>query len=157
MSVQPQISLITVRREIEECHDGYALYGWSTSDIDVDNQTFTVFMTSPIDNEKFELEFKFDNYPEWPYLIDFIDPKTRGKGTVHAYPKGKTDSFFHGNGVICHPCSRKSHRGYSGLHQEWNLIGWQTLAGGLINLKSILEAIYIRISDNSFYDGRMAK
>lgn len=157
MSVPALVSLLKVKEEIKECQENCEQYGWVISSIDETNQTFTVLMTSPIDKEVYELYFKFDNYPEYPYFIDFTDPQTRQTGTAHAYPKGKTDSFFHApRVVICHPCSRKSYKGYTGLHSEWELIGWQSIANGLVRLNPILEAIYARITDNTFYDGRMA-
>jgi hypothetical protein len=158
MSVLSQISLLRVRDEINECHENCESYGWLISAINEEEKTFKVFMTSPLDKEAYEIEFEFTNYPEHPYLIEFIDPRTKEKGTEYSYPKGKTDSFFHQpRRVICHPCSRKAYKGYTSLHSDWEMIGWQSIAGGITNLASILDAIFTRISDNTLYDGRMAK
>ncbi len=154
MTIQADISLKTVVAEIKMCEANCEAFGWRVSEIDEANQTFTVTLISPADNEVYILEFKFDEYPALPYLIEFVDPETKQKATQHAYPKC-TDSFFHPNLVICHQCSRKS---YSTLHKEWEIQNWRKGAGGLINLKAILDAIYFRISDKSksLYVGRMA-
>ena len=158
MSTTASISLIRVRREIADCQEACKANGWTIFPIKEEDQSFAVSMCSPIDQEVYLMEFKFDNYPEWPYYIEFIHPETKTRGATTAYPKGKLDSFFNKwqeQGIICHPCSRKSFAGYGDLHKEWALTGWQTIAGALINLKAILSTIYDRISHQQLYDGRL--
>ncbi len=156
MPVDPKISSAIVRQELEACKEDIALYGWEISSIDEPNQVFTVKMKSPIDNQVFIVEIKFDNYKEIPPYIEFIDPTTGQRGSKIAYPasKGRTGSFFHTNACICHPCSRKA---YGGLHKDWALSGWQSneKTGSLKNIRGILEAIYSRISNEDEYGGRM--
>ncbi len=157
MSVPANISLLTVEEEIEACYQNCKDYDWLISSIDEVNQSFTVEMRSPIDQEHYITEFKFDNYPETPYLIEFIHPTTKVKGAVNAYPKNN-DSFFNqyvGQGIICHPCSRKSYSGYTGLHGEWPIGNWKALAGSLTSLNAILNTIFTRLSTKTDYNGRM--
>lgn len=158
MSVLAIISRQTVAEEIEACQENCKDYGWLISSVDEVNQLFTVGMTSPIDQEQYIIEFKFDNYPEHPYLIDFIHPKTDIKGEPNAYPHKVGESFFNktGNqGFICNPCSRKSYSGYTGIHSDWTISNWKAGANGLINLNAVLNTIYTRISNKATYDGRM--
>lgn len=159
MSVDPRISLSIVAREIEDSQRDASLFKWEISGIDEQNQSFTVKMKSPIDQEEYIMEIKFDNYKEWPLLIEFIDPKTLVKGTKNAYPSDQgspNGNLFHGHPCICHPCSRKAHNGYGNVHTEWNLVGWQQLnAGSLTTIQAILRAIYFRISNPVNYKGRM--
>jgi hypothetical protein len=155
MSVLPKISMATVIEEIAVCREDAEAYGWVISDPDPVTQHFSVIMTAPSDKEKYELYMQFDNYPEYPLLIDFKDPRTGALGTRHAYPNNLHDSFFHPNGIICHQCSRKSYANYSGLHKDWSLAGWKANAGSITNIHAVLDTIYSRIS-NQYYAGRMA-
>lgn len=157
MTVDPKISLAIIRKELEECQEDASRNNWIISPTDESNQLFTVKMKSPIDDQEYIIEIKFDNYKEIPMNIEFIDPTTRTKGTKNAYPsgKGRHGSFFHGLPCICHPCSRKAYA--PGPHQDWTLAGWQQnpQAGSLTNIRAILLAIYSRISDEDEYGGRM--
>lgn len=161
MPVDARISLITVQRELKECQEDCKRYHWEISNIDEQNQTFIVKMKSPIDNELYVIEIKFDNYNEWPPYIEFIDPISDQRGTKKSYPLssgGDYGSFFHPqHPSICHPCSRKAYQGYTGLHGDWNITGWQQnpYTGTLTNIRAILLAIYGRISNRKTYGGRM--
>jgi len=160
MAVDPRTSVTIVRKELEDCQKDAIRNHWEISPIDEQNQIFTVKMKSPIDNQEYIIEIKFDNYKELPLYIEFIDPTTGEKGTKNAYPssKGKT-IFFHGLPCICHPCSRKVYReAYTnGPHTDWTLTGWQQnpQVGSLTNIRAILLAIYSRISNEEEYGGRM--
>lgn len=156
MSVQRQISTQIIQAEIEECLEDCKEYGWDISPIDTEAMTFRVKLKA-IDGELFELQVKYDNYKEIPLLIDFVDPHTGQLGTKKSYPLTKK-GFFHTKGpTICHPASRKAYRGFQGLHNEWELIGWQKNPniGTLTNLRAILEAIHFRINDPEIYVKRM--
>jgi hypothetical protein len=157
MVVDSRISLNIVRKELEDCQEDAIRNHWEISPIDEPNQLFKVKMISPIDKQEYIIEVKFDNYKEWPLHIEFIDPITGERGTKNAYPsgKGKTGMFFHSFPCICHPCSRKAYT--PGPHTNWTLIGWQQnpQVGSLTNIKSILLAIYSRISNEEEYNGRM--
>ena len=74
MSVLAVISRQTVAEEIEACQESCKDYGWLISSVDEVNQLFTVTMASPIDQQQYIVEVRFDNYPETPYLLDFIHP-----------------------------------------------------------------------------------
>lgn len=157
MAVDSRISLNIVRKELEDCQEDVLRNHWEISPIDEQNQLFTVKMKSPIDSQEYIIEVKFDNYKEWPLFIEFINTITGERGTKNAYPssKGKTGMFFHVFPCICHPCSRKAYS--PGMHADWTLTGWQqnTQVGSLTNIKSILSAIYSRISNEEEYNGRM--
>jgi len=159
MSVAKHISLMKVRKEMEALLEYANKCGWLISDIDEPNQTFTVTMKSPLDNEVYILEVCFSDYPELPPILEFIDPTTGAKGARNAYPSG-TDSFFHKRQppFICNPCSRKAYREFhpQGVHGNWKMIGWQENpeAGTLINFDGILKAIYSRISNEKKYECR---
>ena len=160
MSVDKRITIKIVEKEIQECQEDAGQWNWEISEINVENQSFTVYMKSPIDNEKYIIEIKFDNYKELPLLIEFIDPITGKKGIKSAYPKnkGKYGNIFHGLPCICHPCSRKAYKkDYGGPHSDWAIIGWEknSRIGTLTNIRAILQAIYFRISYPDIYYGRM--
>jgi len=160
MAVDSRIALSNVRRELDECKDVADLYGWEISYINEKDQLFYVHMISPIDNEKYILVIKFDNYKSIPLFIEFIDPISNKHGIQRAYPKsqGFTGRFFHGHPCICHPCSRKAYKSESGLHTDWSLGGWRQnpRVGTLTSIKAILLAIYSRISNEDLYGGRMS-
>ena len=104
------------------------------------------------------MDFKLDNYAAWPPLIEFIEPDTETRGTQYAYPRSQGDGFFHNTPCICNPCSRKAYKDYSAVHQEWDINNWKQMpeTNSLKDLKSILKAIYARISNSDYYGGRMA-
>jgi len=157
MTVTLTISNKTISEELKDCEDLYKPDYFEISEVDEESQTLVVKMKSKIDQEKYILKIKFDNYKEWPLLLEFIDPLTGQEGTKHAYPKC-TDSFFHDFPCICNPCSRKSYSEYSAVHRDWNLVGWKQnpKVGSLTNLRTILKAIYSRINSEQLYRGRMA-
>jgi hypothetical protein len=156
VTVDPKVSLAYVLKEVDECSDDALRNHWEISPIDESTQTFTVKMKSPIDNQEYLIEIKFDNYKEMPLNIEFIDT-TGARGIKNAYPlgRGKYGSFFHGLPCICHPCSRKAYS--PGPHGDWALAAWQQnpQVGSLTNVRAILLAIYTRISDEDEYGGRM--
>jgi hypothetical protein len=148
------VSLATVKQEIEEAKECSEAYDWGFT-LNLENQSFTVLLQSPVDQEKYLLEFCFDDYPEKPYLINFIHPVTGARNSAGCLPKGH-DSFFHPRFTICHPCSRGAYVGYTGLHGDWDMAGWQLIAGGMTSLKFILITIQERISNENLYQrGRL--
>jgi hypothetical protein len=150
------VTQLTVDHELTEAREYGTCYAWQISDPDTDNQLFNVQLCSPVDQEIYLMEFRYDDYPEKPYLIEFIHPGSGLRGDKTCVPKCRHDSFFHPEGLICNPCNRKAYEGYRGLHSDWKMTGWQQIANGLINLKSILDAIYTRIADKTIYEKRMA-
>lgn len=159
MSVATSISLNKVQQELDRCREYGEKCGWLISEIDESNQSFTVTMTSPIDQEKYILEVCFSDYPELPLILDFIEPISNNKGSKNAFPKND-DSFFHPAPCICNPCSRKSYKAFNstGPHQDWQMIGWKEnpKVATLKSVDSILRSIYSRISNKNKYHGRMA-
>jgi hypothetical protein len=158
MTVDQRTSLSIVNLELDACKEDAALYNWEISPIDEQNQTFTVKMKSPRDQQEYIIEVKFDNYKEAPLYIEFIDPITKQRGIRNAYPFKQGDNFFNTTGpCICHPCSRKCYGEHAGLHRDWTQAGWQRNAqvSSLTNIDAILLAIYSRISSENKYDGRM--
>lgn len=149
------VTLATMQQEFAEAVTGCEVNGWEFSEIKEETQQFTVRMVSPIDQEIYIIEFHFDDYPEKPFMIEFLHPSNGQRGTSVCYPRGY-DSFFQPTGSICHPCCRKAYAGYTGLHADWQMAGWQQIAGSLTRLLPILEAIFTRISNKSTYNGRMA-
>ena len=160
MTVDPAVSIVVVKKELEECGQDSFTYGWEVSNPNEAEQIVLVRMKSPVDAEQYVIELKFDNYKEYPLLIEFIDPRTGERGVKRAYP-ANTDGFFHQFPCICHPCSRKAYAQYVGgaPHPDWTLAGWQTNqgTGSLKNIRAILRAINSRISNPEFYKGRMEK
>jgi hypothetical protein len=148
------VTLATVQQEYDEAKAYGENLGWKFSEIDNELQVFTVLLVSPVDQEEYLLEILFDDYPEKPLLLDFIFIPTKEKGKPVCYPKG-IDSFFQPTGSICHPCSRKAYVGYANLHADWNMAGWQSIAGGMTSIRFIIDGIFTRISNKSTYDGRM--
>ena len=165
MSVDKRISIETAKNELKKCHEYCEKYGLKISEIDEDLMTFTVLMVSPIDNEKFIMEIRIDDYPQIPPLIEFVEPVTGLKGTKRAYPDNtvrsgsKGDGFFHSMPCICNPSSRKSYKAYSlnAPHGDWKYDGWRNnpRTGNLKTLNRIISTIYYRISSKVYYKGRM--
>jgi len=157
MTVDRSISIDIVNRELAECILDAARYNWDISPIDDDQMSFQVRMVSPIDKEPYVIQFEFRDYREKPLLIEFIDPKTNLPGTKQAYPRSRSNGFFHSMPCICHPCSRKAYAQFSGPHQDWTLTGWETnpKVGTLTTIRAILRAINARITDPELYGGRM--
>jgi hypothetical protein len=165
MSVDRRISIATIKNELEKCHEHCEIHSWIISEINEINLTFTVVMASPIDKENYLIEIQFDDYPQIPPLIEFIDPNTGQKGSKYAYPDNKRrgngigDSFFHPMPCICNPCSRKSYKSYSqnAPHGDWKYDNWQEnpKTGNLKTMNRILSTIYFRISSKKYYKGRM--
>jgi hypothetical protein len=161
MSVDNSISLQRIKKELEPCFLYGSNCGWVFSDIDESNQSFNVRMQSPLlDKDYYLLEVVFNDYPEIPLLLDFIDIRSGERGKPYSYPKNN-DSFFHPFPCICNPCSRKSYKSFDekAPHGDWQMIGWQnnTQVGTLTNLESILKTIYLRICKPETYEGRMGK
>lgn len=158
MSVDRRISIATVKSELDKCQEYCKRYSWDISEINETDLKFTVLMVSPIDEELFIIEILFDNYPQMPPLIEFLDPQTGARGVKNAYPKNR-DSFFHSMPCICNPCSRKSYKAFShsAPHGDWQFNGWKTnpKVGNLKSLNWILATIYTRISNKQHYEGRM--
>ena len=80
MTVDPAVSLAIVKKELEDCREDSSQYGWKTTGPSEAQQTFSVEMKSPIDDERYIIEIKFDNYKEYPLLIEFIDPGNAERG-----------------------------------------------------------------------------
>ncbi len=161
MSVDRNITLLRIKKEIVPCLEYGSKCGWIFSDIDESDLSFLVKMKSPVDDEEYQIEVILDDYPELPPFLDFIEIDTGKKGTKKAYPKSR-DSFFHPTlPCICNPCSRKSYKSFNNgaPHQDWNMIGWQqnSKVRSLTNLEAILKAIYLRICIDGEYLGRMEK
>jgi hypothetical protein len=162
MSVDKAISLAVIKKQIADCATLADDYQWKFSDIDEENQKFIVSMPD-LNGSLYHAEVIFNDFPEIPLLIDFIDPETGEKGTKKQYPLGKGDSFFHAAlPCICNPSSRKSYKECNPgpPHGDWTMIGWQNNAkvGDLKTLDKILLAIFFRINNPEKYEGsRMAQ
>jgi hypothetical protein len=160
LTVDPAVSLAVVKKELEECREDSSAYGWEIAEPKEAEQIVIVRMQSPLDKEQYVIELKFDNYKEYPLLIEFLEPRTGERGVKKAYPSN-TDGFFHAFPCICHPCSRKAYSQYvaGAPHPDWTLAGWQANPGlgSLKNIRAILRAISSRISNPEFYRGRMEK
>jgi hypothetical protein len=154
--VNNEISLETIKSEILVCKERG--YDWSFSEPDETSQTLLVEMHDKF-KDKYIVFIQFDNYKQWPLLIDFKDPITGEVGVRTAYPYN-SDSFFNREKTtICHPYSRKAYKGHTSLHADWGQWeGWQSVRGigTLRSLLPILESIFIRLHDDT-YQGRMEK
>jgi hypothetical protein len=156
MSVDKSISLQVIKKQIADCSGLAKKHNWVFSEIDELNQRFTVSLPDYNDS-RYHLEVLFDDFPEIPLYIEFIDPDTGEKGKQSLYPKGINDSFFHNYPCICNPSSRKSYKDCDAgaPHGDWKLIGWQNnpQVGQLKTLDKILSAIFYRINDPEKYEG----
>ena len=157
MTVPSTTSLLIAQQELTYARSDPRLESVTLSELNKEALTLTAEMRSEIDQERYILKIQFDNYKEWPPLLEFIDPSTEQEGTKHAYPQCD-DSFFYGSPCICNPCSRKSYDGYSGVHSSWDLVGWKQnpKVSGLTNFRAILLALHFRIKTKQYYKGRMA-
>lgn len=155
------ISLETMRQQVADCQADAQLYGWEFSEINESSLTFTVRLLKSRDGEVYKLHVQFDNYPQWPPLLDFIDEESGEIGVKTAYPRCD-DSFFniHRNiPVICHPYSRKAYSGHTGLHTDWGEFSrWSGITehGKFENLGAFLIAVFGRLNSDK-YHGRMEK
>jgi len=160
MAVDRAISINLVRSELKSCEKDALRFGWDIFAVREEDLSFGIKMISPMDGEIYLIEIQFDNYKEWPFYIEFVDPLDGKMGTKNAYPSGKNDSFFNfhnGMPLICHPSSRKAYSDLQGPHGDWKLIDWEnnSKTGALRNIHAILLAIYERISQSEIYKGRM--
>jgi hypothetical protein len=149
-----QVVLATVEEQVGMAIEYGSAYGWDFSAIDEEHLRFTVLFQSPIDQEKYLLEVVFDDYPQKPLLLDFLHHETSERGFRKCWPKGNDSFFNEGTLAICHPANRRAYAGYKAMHPDWKMDGWQKLAGGMIDLKSILDGIYSRLCDKTTYHGR---
>lgn len=159
MTLPPLFSTKIVKEELKKCDDLIQENKITITEFDEKLLKFNATMKSEIDNEEYILQFDYENYNEWPFYLDFIDPETCKISVLAAYPKCN-DSFFNPTGpCICNPCNRKAYKDYAGLHEEdsWKLIGWKQnpKISTLTNLRAILLAIYSRINNKQIYEGRM--
>lgn len=157
MTVPSSTSFLIAQQELDDARKDPLLKSVIISDLEKETLVFAAKMQTPIDDQVYLMDFKLDNYKEWPPLIEFIEPDTGVRGTQYAYPQGKEDGFFHGKPCICNPCSRKAFKDYGDLHKEWDINKWQQMqeVNSLTDLKSILKAIHGRIINPKYYQGRM--
>ena len=162
MSVDREITLAVVKKELAIARRLGRHHGWEFSPLNEEKPSFTLLVRSPIDGERYHIDFELDDYKEFPAYIEFIDPSTGERGTRRCYPLDahpEGGSIFHPMPCICHPCSRKAYGKYQGPHGDWDaqITNWQYLAKGLTTVPEILLMIQARISDRSSYKGRMEK
>lgn len=149
-----EVVLATVEDQVSAAREYGKVYGWVISPIDEKGQSFTVLFQSPVDQEEYLLEVVFDDYPQKPLLLDFLHHESNDRGLRKCWPKGNDSFFNEGSLVICHPANRRAYSGYKALHTDWKMDGWQTIAGGMIDICSILDGIYSRLCNKTTYDGR---
>lgn len=156
--MERETSIAIIKKQILESASLFQSLNLEFSSIDEENLIFTVRFTAK-DDETYLLSVQFDNYPQWPPFLEFIDEDNGAAGVVQAYP-ASTDSFFNrynNQPVICHPCSRKAYKELNGIHKDWDdYTAWQVneKTGTIKNLTGILLAIYSRLNGTT-YNGRM--
>lgn len=157
--MEKQVSLAIMKGQISESAPIIAAFKLEVSDIDEEKMSFTIKFRAK-DNELYVLIFQFENYPQHPPLLDFIDEETGVHGLIKSYPKNR-DSFFNrhnGQGVICHPMNRKAYKQMGGIHSgDWvNYEGWQqnSYTRGMNNFSALIQAIFSRLNGDE-YEGRM--
>ena len=162
MAVHPDVSRYYIRGEMSVVQDLAEIYGWGIA-TDYDRLRIVVQMQAHT-GDVFIVEACCDDYKELPPFIEFIDPQSGEKGTLHAYPRGY-DSFFHTSGpCICAPFNRKAYKSVvdTGPHGEWELSDWMnSTALGIqwsnhSTLAGIFGMIQVRLDRPDVYVGRMA-
>ena len=153
MSVMPAVSLRLVRAELAAA--GPMIQGLGlqldSGQLQVDNLRFRVSGRSQVDQELYTVEFVCDDYRELPPFIEMVDPDSAELGTKRAYP-----NCFHATPCICAQYNRKTYRGHTNLHNEWEFGEWTTdrttdHLGGMIN--HIFSHIHGHVGN---YSGRQA-
>lgn len=154
MTVTPEIT-----REVMEAELADANLEEINVDIepDLENLLVTVTMTSPIDDEVYIAEFDCENYREHPPNIEMIDPETGDREVPSAYFDDDTDLIATPNDdvVICMGFNRQVFE-TDGIHDNWNLAGWENEARGHTTLGEMIGRLYQAIADDRQYNGRFA-
>ena len=82
-------------------------------------------ITAP-DEERYIFEFRFDDYPELPPLVDLVHPDSGERNTARGcFPSGGK-SYFHPNNLICAYWSRRAYGALGGPHNDptWIMGDW---------------------------------
>ena len=163
MAVHPDVSRQYVRREMCLVDELADIYGWEVCS-DYDGLIVIVRMQAHT-GDRFIVEARCDHYKEMPPYIEFTDPVSGEKGIRRAYPRPKSDSFFHRSGpCICAPFNRKAYKSVvaTGPHGDWDPSDWMnSTAGGVrwsnySTLGDMFGLIQTRLSRPDLYGGRMA-
>ena len=108
MVVEPEISCQIVLSELSKCKLDAELYNWVISKIEKETQSFTVEMISPIDQEPFIIEFKFDKKGNFlnAGFVDYKIPTAKdlpGKFAVRFVETAHPDGPYGARGIAEHP------------------------------------------------------
>lgn len=153
MAVDKEISKEIIRAELNQIQPLIKTSGWTLEE-KMEELSLTISLRSSVDNEEYIMEFRCDNYKEWPPFIEFIDPATGEKGIRRAYPKNG-NGFFHQHPCICAQFNRKAYSQYGGPHGDWDIGNWMNLRPEVGTLGDIIILIQRLINNKNFYNGRM--
>jgi hypothetical protein len=151
MPVDPSISRQIVAEEMRAAERAVALHSWAI-ELAPDGLSFVVRMNSRIDGEVYILEVKCDDYKELPPHFEFL-LATGERRVPSAYPVS-TDSFFHGDRLICYPFNRGAYNVFNGPHADWALSNWSALCPESSTLGDMLLLIQHRLDSPDLYKGR---
>ena len=141
--------------ELEELQALAAAYQWKVS-AELDQLRVTIEFNSAVDGEVFVVEFLCDDYKAKPPLIEFIEPKSKLRGTKKAYPKGGNGYFHEDKICVCAAFSRRGYAVLNGPHSDWDMTNWMNLSPRHTTIGLIMSAFQKVVNDPKHYKGRMA-
>lgn len=71
------------------------------------------------EREPYLLQGELDDYPLWPPLWTFLDPRSSETIGPAAYPAPSANSVLHPSGLVCAPWSRAAYQSLGGPHGDW--------------------------------------
>ncbi len=157
MAVSPEVSRAHMERELRMARTYAEEQGWELEvigDLKL-RATITAPGSSGYGAEIYIFEFSFDNYREWPPLIDAVHPVTRERNFPRCFPSGGKGYFYEGT-RICAPWSRNAYAILGGPHPDWPIGDWAANAKHHREVGTILALLANLLRDPS-YQGRLAQ
>ena len=148
----PEVSLHHVQAELQRAEPIIQVFGLGVdaSMLSEDDLRIRVTGSSRVDNEIYIVEMRFDGYRGIPPLVEFVLPGTEELGSRAAYP-----SCFHRRLCICARYNRKTYKGHSALHSDWQYGDWSS-EPGTEEIGGMLNHIFASINNHfGNYRGRM--
>lgn len=155
MPVAPEVTRAHVEDELEEVREWAERHGWAIH-WHPDQLVLEVSMRSAIDHEEYEMELLLHDYRALPPIFEFRHIASGERGTSRCYPKGGR-GYFHPNGFLCAPWSRRAYRELGGPHGDWTMSSWHQQRPNHARLGDMLSLIQELLNDREAYQGRMER
>ena len=148
----PEVSLHHVQAELQRAEPIIQVFGLDVDASMISEEDLRIRVTgiSRTEKETYVVEMRFDGYRGIPPFVEFVHPETGELGVRAAYP-----SCFHQRLCICARYDRKTYKGHSGLHSDWQYGDWSS-EPGTEEIGGMLNHIFASINNHfGNYRGRM--